>query len=186
MTADGTDDNLIKLEGVPKGENFTFMDDVPAAGGETIAEAGAEPEPEDVAPRREEADGNEDGLQLDDEDDADEDDAPPAPCEPPAGFAFAAAPPTEEALTFSKQPVAEAEALVGRSIMYNWPGIGWYADVLQRRVIDGRIKRSSKNCNFYIYYEVDDDEVPSALSLDEYGSEDEGGWLLLDALAATV
>ena len=87
MTADGTDDNLIKLEGVPKGENFTFMDDVPAAGGETIAEAGAEPEPEDVAPRREEADGNEDGLQLDDEDDADEDDAPPAPCEPPAGFA---------------------------------------------------------------------------------------------------
>ncbi len=25
MTADGTDDELIKLEGVPKGEKFTFM-----------------------------------------------------------------------------------------------------------------------------------------------------------------
>ena len=37
---------------------------------------------------------------------------------------------------------------------------------LPRRVMDGRIKRSSKCCNFYIYYEVDDDEVPSALSLD--------------------
>ena len=52
--------------------------------------------------------------------------------------------------------------------------------------MDGRIKRSSKCCNFYIYYEVDDDEVPSALSLDEYGSEDEGGWLLLEAVGATV
>ena len=50
----------------------------------------------------------------------------------------------------------------------------------------GRIKRSSKCCNFYIYYEVDDDEVPSVLSLDEYGSEDEGGWLLLEAVGATV
>jgi hypothetical protein len=26
MTADGSDDHLIKLEGVPKGETFTFMD----------------------------------------------------------------------------------------------------------------------------------------------------------------
>ena len=105
----------------------------------------------------------------------------------PAGFAFAATPPTNEALTFSKQPVAEAEALVGRSILYNWPCIGWYPGVLQRRVMDGgRIKRSSKSCNFYIYYKVDDDEVPSVLSLDEYGSEEEGGWLLLEAVGATV
>ena len=82
--------------------------------------------------------------------------------------------------------MAEAEALVGRSILYNWPCIGWYPGVLQRRVMDGRIKRSSKSCNFYIYYKVDDDEVPSVLSLDEYGSEEEGGWLLLEAVGATV
>ena len=71
-------------------------------------------------------------------------------------------------------------------LLYNWPCIGWYPGVLQRRVMDGRIKRSSKCCNFYIYYEVDDDEVPSVLSLDEYGSEEEGGWLLLEAGGATV
>ena len=28
---------------------------------------------------------------------------------------------------------------------------------------DGRIKRSGEQCNFYIYYEVDHDEVPTAL-----------------------
>ena len=37
--------------------------------------------------------------------------------------------------------------------------------------------------NFYIYYEVDDDEVPTALRLEEYNIEREGGWVLLEAAA---
>ena len=39
---------------------------------------------------------------------------------------------------------------------------------------------------YYVQTEVDDDEVTSVLSLDEYGSEEEGGWLLLEAVGATV
>jgi hypothetical protein len=40
-----------------------------------------------------------------------------------------------------------------------------------------------EQCNFFVYYEVDDDEVPTALRLDEYGIEGEGGWVLLEAAA---
>ena len=109
-----------------------------------------EPEPDDVAPTREE-DGDNEDLQLDDEDDADEDDAPPAPCVAPAGFAFAESP-SAEALAFSKEPSEAAEALVGKSILFNWGSIGWHCGVLQRRVTDGRIKRGGQLCNFYVYY----------------------------------
>ena len=38
---------------------------------------------------------------------------------------------------------------------------------------DGRIKRGGKTTNFYVHYEVDDDEVATALSLNEYGGDDE-------------
>ena len=39
---------------------------------------------------------------------------------------------------------------------------------LTRRNLDGRIKRGGASTNFYIHYEVDDDEVPTALDLDDY------------------
>lgn len=35
----------------------------------------------------------------------------------------------------------------------------------------------------YSVDEVDDDEVPSALSLDDYDAEGEGGWVLLEPVA---
>ena len=143
-----------------------------------------ESEPDDVAPMREEDCDNPD-LQLDDEDDADEDDAPPAPCVAPAGFAFAV-PPSVEALAFSKEPSEAAEALVGKSILFHWGSIGWHCGVLQRRVTDGRIKRGGQQCNFYVYYEVDDDEVPTVLLLDAYGIDEECGWWLLEETGANV
>ena len=84
-------------------------------------------------------------------------------------------------------------ALVGRLILYNWPVIGWHTGVLQRRVTDGRIKRDNVTCNFYVYYEIDDDEVPTALCLANYrlhddkgDGGDEGGWMLLEAMAEGV
>ena len=46
-----------------------------------------------------------------------------------------------------------------------------------------RVKRGGNTCNFYIGYEVDDDEVATVLRLDEYGGEDEGSWLLLEPAA---
>ena len=79
-----------------------------------------------------------------------------------------------------------ADALVGRSILFNWPVIGWHPGVLQRRVTDGRIKRNGDACNFYVFYEVDDDEVPTALRLEEYGGEEDeeyGSWVLLEPTA---
>ena len=41
-----------------------------------------------------------------------------------------------------------------------------------RRVTDKRVKRGGQQCNFYIYYEVDDEE---------YEDEAEYGWVLLAA-----
>ena len=187
MTADGSDDHLIKLEGVPKGETFTFMDTAttttsPAADDPTAIE----PEPEDVAPPRDAAEGDDGGnlWNLDEDDDEDDDDVPPAPCEPPAGFAFTASPPSVAALAFSKTASEAADSLIGSSILFHWPVIGWHQGSLQRRNIDGRIKRGGEQCNFYIYYEVDDDEVPTALRFSDYGGEDEGAWLLLESAPA--
>ena len=48
-------------------------------------------------------------------------------------------------------------------------------------VFDSRTKRSGEQCNFYIFYEVDDEEVPTALRLEEYGVDEECGWVLLEA-----
>ena len=45
----------------------------------------------------------------------------------------------------------------------------WHVGTIQRRVFDGRTKRGGQQCNFYIHYEVDDDEVPTVLQLAEHG-----------------
>ena len=127
-------------------------------------------------------------LELDEEDDYDDETDVPAEARvAPAGFTFAVSPPLADALVFSKEQVSEAaEALVGRSILFNWPVIGWHAGVLQWRVADGRIKRNGEACNFYVFYDVDDDEVPTALRLEDYGGEDDdehGSWVLLESTA---
>ena len=54
---------------------------------------------------------------------------------------------------------------------------------ITQRVFDGRTKRGGQQCNFYIHYEVDDDEVPTVLQLEDYGGEEEGCWLLLQPTA---
>ena len=52
------------------------------------------------------------------------------------------------------------------------------------RVFDGRTKRGGQQCNFYIHYEVDDDEVPTVLPLEAYGIDEECGWWLLEETGA--
>jgi hypothetical protein len=73
-------------------------------------------------------DGNEDEPDLHafikDEDEPDDDEAPPAPKEAPRGFRLAATPPSDEMLAFSKE-LSAADELVGYSILYNWPVVGW-------------------------------------------------------------
>ena len=72
---------------------------------------------------------------------------------------------------------------MGQRILFHWPVIGWYVGTIQRRVFDGRIKRDGEQCNFYIHYEVDDEEAATALLLDDYDGVDEHSWLLLEPAA---
>ena len=39
-----------------------------------------------------------------------------------------------------------------------------------------RTKRSGLQCNFYVWYEVDDEEEPTALRLEEYDGDDDCAW----------
>ena len=61
--------------------------------------------------------------------------------------------------------------------------IGWQHGIIQRRVFDGRTKCSGLQCNFYVWYEVDDEEEPTALRLEEYDGDDDCAWVLLEAVA---
>ena len=109
LTADGSGDDLIKLEGVPKGETFSWEDYVLDA---TTVETTVEPEPEDASPLREEKTveefAGENVVDDDEADDDDEDDAPPAPCTAPEGFRLVMEPPTAAMLTPNQGPGAEA------------------------------------------------------------------------------
>jgi len=108
-----------------------------------------------------------------DDGDSKEEDAPPGLRSPPPGFAFASSPPRAAALAFSKQPALDADVLVGRSILFHWGSIGWQLGTLTRRNFDGRIKRSGVTANFNVHYEVDDDEVATVLSLENYDGHEE-------------
>ena len=77
----------------------------------------------------------------------------------------------------------ETTLLQIQSILFHWPVIGWHIGTIQRRVFDGRTKRCGQHCNFFIHYEVDDDEVPTVLELASYDGADEGCWVLLQSIA---
>ena len=57
------------------------------------------------------------------------------PKEAPAGFCIAETPPTKEQLTFSKE-ASVADEMVGCSILYNWPIVGWSAATPQTSLSD--------------------------------------------------
>lgn len=189
ITADGTDDDLIKFEGVPKGEKFSWTDD--PLENDDVAEPPAYDvrtlEPPDVCPPRIDTtarEGEDDEGIIDDEDDPDEADAPPAPKEPPAGFRLAADPPPPEALAFVKGASA-ADSLVDRSLLFKWPVVGWCVGKILSRNTDARktAKLADGNTakkNFNIFYEIDGEEVGSVLRADEYGGDEDFSWVLLE------
>ena len=190
LTADGSGDDLIKLEGVPKGETFLWDDDEldAAAPGEDAVEE----EPPDAVPLREDTtarDGDDDDAIVDDEDDADEDDAPPTPKEAPNGFRLVASPPSDDMLAFSKE-ASGADELVDRSILYNWPVVGWCVGTIKARNTDARfsklIEGKREKVNFIIYYEMDDEEVKTVLRAADYGGDEDGAWVLLEAVEAAA
>ena len=197
LTADGSGDNLLKIESVPAGETFSWEDDAlptttaaaalaAAAAAAALATAdGEEPEPMDVVPEREVERETEDNL-IDDEDEDDEDDAPPAPCEAPPGFCITESLPSAEQLAFSKA-ASLADALVGRHILFKWPVVGWCVGKIVERNMDARyfkmLEDTRTPVNFWIYYEIDQEKVKTVLRLDEYGGDENSSWVLLDPVA---
>ena len=123
---------------------------------------------------------------VDDSDEDDEDDVPPAPREAPPGFRFATSAPTAEQLAFSKG-ASGADALVGRHLLYKWPVVGWCVGEIVERNQDARsfkvIEGGRVKVNFIIHYEIDQQTVKTALRLDEYDGDDDSAWVLLEAEA---
>ena len=51
---------------------------------------------------------------------------------------------------------------------------------------DGRrTVEKGKPANFFVYYEIDEDEVKTVLRADEYDGDGDGSWVLLEATGAT-
>ena len=116
---------------------------------------------------------------VEDDNEVDEGDAPAAPFEIPAGFRLAGAPPTVEQLTFKNAAAAQLE---GKFILFNWAAAGWCVGEIVRPNTDGRRTIDNVPANFFVYYEVDEDESKHVLSLDDYGhTEVPGAWILLEA-----
>ena len=84
-----------------------------------------------------------------------------------------------------KDENAPADDLVGRQILFHWPVVGWcLGTITQRNVspyISKTIEGKKEKVNFYVHYDVDDDEVKTVLRVSEYSESDEMGWLLLEA-----
>ena len=101
----------------------------------------------------------------------------------PKGFRLADAPPLVGQLEF-KNPTASK--LVGKFILFNWPAAGWCLGEIVRANSDGRrTVEKGMPANFFVYYEIDEDESKHALALDEYGrGEMTNAWTLLEAEAA--
>ena len=59
--------------------------------------------------------------------------------------------------------ISAADELVGKSILFKWPVVGWCVGVIKERNKDARSYRKidgeRQKVNFLIYYEIDDDEV---------------------------
>ena len=147
-------------------------------------------EPPDVCPPRIDTTAREDEDDdnvVDDEDDEDEGDVPPAPKEAPAAFRLAASPPPPEALAFSKDVSPAADALLGRSLLFKWPVIGWCVGQIVSRNTDARrlakqVDGTSVKKTFNIHYEIDDEEACTVLDAADYDGDEDGSWVLLETV----
>ena len=78
------------------------------------------------------------------------------------------------------------DALVGVSILYNWPVVGWCMGQIVERNTDGRLFKTiggeRVKVNFLIFYEIAQQTVKTVLRLDDYDSE----WVLLASIDTTV
>ena len=85
-------------------------------------------------------------------------------------------------LAFSNDASA-ADELVGRSVLFNWGAVGWHPGKITKRNHNGRVKRDGMVTNFYIFYQIDGEEPPTALGLENYDGDGMCAWVLLDSTA---
>ena len=144
-----------------------------------------EPEPEDINPERIEEPGPED---LDDDhvldssdDEIDENELITFESVLPPGMRVAA-PPSAPQLEFKN---AAGKELKDKSMMYNWPGLGWCAGWIRRPSGDKnkllQVNGQRLPANFIISY--DDTEGPHCLTIHKYGKgqlSQGDRWVLLE------
>ena len=108
---------------------------------------------------------------------------PAAPFEIPAGFRLASAP-TAAQLEYRN---AAAAQLVGKCILFNWQhdwqAAGWCLGKITRANTDGRIVREGVPANFFVYYEIDEEEAKHSLELVEHGHQEvPNAWVLFTSM----
>ena len=74
--------------------------------------------------------------------------------------------------------------LVCHSMLYCWLSVGWCVGVIKEANGDRRRKMDGEVINLFTHYEIDDDTsahvLTMVLTLDVYGGEGTGSWVLLD------
>ena len=77
-----------------------------------------------------------------------------------------------------------------RSILYNWPVVGWCVGTIKARNTDARFSKTidgqREKVNFIVYYEIDDEEVNTVLRAAEHGAEEDGAWIRLEPQPAAA
>ena len=77
-----------------------------------------------------------------------------------------------------------------RSILYNWPVVGWCVGTIKARNTDARFSKTidgqREKVNFIVYYEIDGEEVKTVLRAADYGGEEDGAWVLLEPSELSV
>ena len=107
-------------------------------------------------------------LTSDDEAASSSEEKDPEPLEPPDGYNFAPAPPTQQEL----EPLNPAgQALVGSHILYKWPRIGWQQGELVQWNDNPKCKNGKKQVTFHAHYPCDNTNPRHVLSLDHYNTE---------------
>jgi hypothetical protein len=174
LTADESGDELIKLEGVPGGEKFSWVDDEDYYGEQSEHPCVYQPDEEVQDPDAvQDPVDHEEGItggtadELGDEDDED-DEVPPAQCVAPAGFSIVKDAPPESLLRVG---TAEHATLRGQFILYNWPVVGWCwcLAVIETANTDCRRKVGGEVVNAIVFYEIDGEHGAHVLSAAQYG-----------------
>ena len=185
MTADGSDDNLINLQGVEQG-TYSFMDvDTSPEPLEDVLPISPAPADEENPPGSSDEDESETeeegvmsgGQQIRPRPDVDElatldidddiaDDEALLPLEVPAGYSLV-----------SSAPTALTRALVNQEILLRL-GMGWFRGVITRKAQ----ARTSDRYDFRVFLETDGSTRSVKLPLAKYsvdGAAAEGSWALL-------